>query len=268
MPMSGNSGNSTTQEMPVVEEEQEEEDKDCSSSSNLSLLALESPYSRQEKEKCKSPEHKEKILASVDSSEINEPGFVHATSPSFVHDDDADANEWFMQDVLVHLAGAECKTGIVTNVDGTMLTVTFVGGQVQTFSREDLACRVAKANALRGPHEYDLNAIIVTAMEEGNSASLPTRDPSVSYSDMSEKSSVQTPQVQIPHRRRGRLDSSARHLDLKPTFKGSSRGEMNTRDVNACVQTSGERGDGYAQILILVEMYLACRTVYVGLTVF
>ena len=137
-----------------------------------------------------------------------------------IGDDNADAmNQWFMQDLLVHLTGNECKMGIVTKVDGNILTVTFVGGGAQNFTDEDLARRVAKANALTAQDEAGLDAIIATAMEPNETASAHAHDLSATDSDTPES----PPDVQMytPRRRRNRSDSSARNLDVKTAFEGS-----------------------------------------------
>ena len=107
-----------------------------------------------------------------------------------------------------------------------MLSVTFVGGMVKTFAQEDLARRVAKANALAAPDENYLDAIISVAMESAIADTMPPKL-SASYPDIPV---AENSPVQLPRRRRGRLDSSARNLDSKPTFKGLSGGQMSNKE--------------------------------------
>ena len=158
------------------------------------------------------PERGGEISASADSDVIGERG-SDAPDSSY-----SDPSQWFMRDVLVHLTGLECNGGIVTKVDGDMLTVTFLGGEKRTFSRKDLASRVAKANALRAPDEEDLHVIIAAAMEGGNATARSTLRPRTTYLDFSPASPAQ--RVQMPRRRRARSDSTARNLDLKPNYEG------------------------------------------------
>ena len=171
------------------------------------------------------PERGGEISASADSDVIGERG---SDAPGSGY---SDANQWFMQDVMVHLDGLECNGGIVTKVDGNMLTVTFLGGEKRTFSRKDLASRVAKANALRAPDEEDLHVIIAAAMEGGNATARSTLTRTrTTYLDFSPKSPVQ--RAQVPRRRRARSDSTARNLDLKPNYEGLFESERRGRCVS------------------------------------
>ena len=170
------------------------------------------------------PERGGEISASADSDVIGERG---SDAPGSGY---SDVNQWFMQDLLVHLTGIECNAGIVTKVDGNMLTVTFLGGEKRTFSQKDLASRVAKANALRAPDEEDLHVIIAAAMEGGNPTARSTLKPRTTYLDFSPTSPAQ--RVQVPRRRRARSDSTARNLDLKPNYEGLFESERRGRCVN------------------------------------
>ena len=164
---------------------------------------------------------KENISNIVDSEVIGES----------ISNDNADAmNQWFMQDLLVHLTGNECKMGIVTKVDGAMLTVTFVGGGVQNFTQEDLACRVARANALTAQDEAGLDAIIAAIMQRDNTASTHAYEPSSTDSDTSETPPTAQTHAHTFRPRRNRADSSARNLDVKTTFEGLFRSEAGTDD--------------------------------------
>ena len=182
------------------------------------LATLNAPSEKDE------PERGGEISASADSDVIGERG---SDAPGSGY---SDVNQWFMQDLLVHLTGLECNAGIVTKVDGNMLTVTFLGGETRVFSRQDLACRVAKANALRAPDEEDLHVIIAAAMEGGNPTARSTLKPRTTYLDFSPKSPVES--VQVPRRRRARSDSTARNLDLKPNYEGLFDSKRRGRCVN------------------------------------
>ena len=215
----------------VLEMLDEEDDDD--SNETLPLIAeqdLAIPGAPSEKDE---PERGGEIPASADSDVIGERG---SDAPGSGY---SDVNQWFMQDLLVHLTGLECNAGIVTKVDGNMLTVTFLGGETRVFSRKDLACRVAKANALRAPDEEDLHVIIAAAMEGGDvtarstwkpRASYSDFSPRTSYSDFSPKSPVQ--RAQAPQRMRARSDSTARNLDLKSDYAGLFGNKRRDRCVN------------------------------------
>ena len=206
----------------VLEMLDEEDDDD--SNETLPLIAeqdLAIPGAPSEKDE---PERGGEIPASADSDVIGERG-SDAPGSSY-----SDPNQWFMQDMFVHLNGLECNGGIVTKVDGNMLTVTFLGGEKRTFSQKDLASRVAKANALRAPDEEDLEFIIAAAMEGGNPTARSTLKPRTTYLDFSPISPAQ--RVQVPRRRRSRSDSTARNLDLKPNYEGLFDSKRRGRCVN------------------------------------